>query len=210
MGKFCLVQLTPKDMRCQESINLGFEIIKNKVLEYGWEVDTVKFGEKINAQEYDIIGFNIFYVAQQLNLIPFLKENNIEPRWDVESNRPLLIAGGQGVQNPLPLSKFIDIFVIGDGEILIEKILKNYEDGTLMELAVEDGIYYSCLPSEITFSHIDSINQSEPIIYQKRGMIELTRGCKYRCKFCQYSWTNGKYREKDFEIVGQLSRGEKR
>ena len=32
-------------------------------------------------------------------------------------------------------------------------------------------------------------------------MIELTRGCKNRCKFCQYGWTSGKCLEKDINLV---------
>lgn len=37
---------------------------------------------------------------------------------------PLVIAGGPGAFNPLPLSPFIDIFVVGDGEEPFLEILK--------------------------------------------------------------------------------------
>lgn len=188
-------------MRSKDSINLGLELIKNCIIKKGWELDVVSFGQKINSQEYDIIGFNIFYVTQQLNLVPFLKQNNIEPLRENESNRPLLIAGGQGIQNPKPISDFIDLFIIGDGEENIIKILDKYEKGFLDELIYEEGIYSSSYPKEkIDFGYIKHID-SEPIIHNKRAMIELTRGCKYRCKFCQYGWTNGIYREKNFELV---------
>lgn len=46
-----------------------------------------------------------------LNLIPFLRYNNIEPLCEKRNRKPLLIAGGQGIQNPKPISKFIDVFV---------------------------------------------------------------------------------------------------
>ena len=206
--RLCLVQLTPKDMRGQESINLGFEIIKRKIEENGWIVDIAYYGDKINKNEYDIIGFSIFYVTQMLNLIPFLKDNNIEPMSEIR-NKPLLIAGGQGVHNPLPISKFIDIFSIGEGEETIVKILKAYEQQNFISIKDEIGIYIPIFNKELilpierydfSFSHVKTID-SEPIIFKKRAMLELTRGCKFRCKFCQYGWTAGKYREKDLELV---------
>lgn len=188
-------------MRSQDSINLGLEIIKDKIIQYGWEVDIVKYGDIINVDKYDIIGFNIFYVTQQLNLNPFLVDNNIEPLLEKRKERPLLIAGGQGVQNPLPISNMIDIFVIGDGEDLIEKILHNYENNSLESMKNGKGIYYSkYAPGGITFNRLDVID-SIPVINGKKAMIELNRGCKHRCKFCQYGWSSGKYREKDIELV---------
>lgn len=59
---------------------------------------------------------------------------------------------------------------------------------------------------EVSTNEIDFIeNQTEiitlPVIKKKKAVIELTRGCKYRCKFCEYSWTHGKYREKPIELV---------
>lgn len=196
MYNFCLVQLNPRDMRSQESINMGLEIIKAKILEHGWNVDVVKFGQKIDPSKYDIIGFNVFYIMQQLNLVPFLQYNGI----DTMENRPLLIAGGCGVQNPRPISKFIDIFVIGDGEELILEILDNYANGTLKNIEQLSGIYIPNVTSELTFAKMLDVN-SFPVIYEKRGMIEISRGCKYKCKFCQYSWTNIKYREKPIEVI---------
>ncbi len=181
-------------MRSQESINMGLEIIRAKIIEHGWNLDLVKFGDKIDASKYDIIGFNIFYLVQQLNLLPFLQYNGI---LEME-NRPLLIAGGGGVHNPRPISKFIDIFVIGDGEKLIVEILDAYVNKTIENLEQQTGIYIPGKTQYITFARMLEVN-SFPVIYKNRGMIEITRGCKHKCKFCQYSFTSGKYREKPLE-----------
>lgn len=197
---FCLVQLIPKDMRGKESINLGLQIIKNKITEYGWNVDVVQFGEIIDKDKYDIIGFSVFYVTHQLNLVPFLKANGIEPLAEKRNRKPLLIAGGQGIQNPRPISKFIDIFNIGEGEETIIKLLKAYETNSVDELADEIGFYFPQNSNNITFSRVNKLI-SEPIIFKNRAMIELNRGCKHRCKFCQYGYTAGRYREKDVELV---------
>jgi len=52
MYNFCLVQLTPRDMRSQETVNMGLEIIKAKIIEQGWNVTLVKFGEQIDPSKY--------------------------------------------------------------------------------------------------------------------------------------------------------------
>lgn len=199
MNKFALVQLTPKDMRSQDSINLGFKIISDIIKKQGWHLDTYKFGDKIeDINSYDIIGFSIFYFTQMLNLIPFLKENGIEPLSSKRKNQPLLIAGGQGIQNPKPISKFIDVFSMGEGEGVLEYILNNHND--INVLSKHNSLYIPNIKKEYISNKINDI-ESDPIIYGKNSMIELTRGCKQRCKFCQYGWTNGKYREKNVEIV---------
>lgn len=43
---------------------------------------------------------------------------------------------------------------------------------------------------------------SRPVIKDGKAVIELTRGCKYRCKFCEYGCVaGGKYREKNLDLV---------
>lgn len=187
-------------MRSKESINMGFEIIKQKIIEQGWNLDVINFGDKIDKNKYDIIGFNIFYITHQMNLIPFLKENYIEPLVDKRKEKPLLIAGGQGIINPLPLSEFIDVFNLGEGDINIKNILKAYENNNMNYIKNLKGIYGKNYNDNITFAHEKEVD-SKPVIFNNRSMIELTRGCKYKCKFCQYGWTSGKHKEKDIELV---------
>lgn len=201
MKKFALVQLTPKDMRCQDSINLGLEIVKDIIDKSDWEIDLYKFGEIIeDMNQYDVIGFSIFYFTQMLNLVPFLKANNIEPLRKNRNKKPLLVAGGQGIQNPKPIKDFIDVFCMGNGEGVIEYLLDNYDD--MDKLKENDYLLIPDIKEEFKFNNKDTVD-SEPVIFGKNCMIELTRGCRNRCKFCQYGWTNGKYREKDIELVKQ-------
>lgn len=42
---------------------------------------------------------------------------------------------------------------------------------------------------------------SEPVISGGKAVIELTRGCRHRCRFCEYSWTCNSYREKSLDLV---------
>lgn len=51
-------------------------------------------------------------------------------------------------------------------------------------------------------NHIQDPLVSPPVIQGKRAIIEVTRGCKYRCSFCEYAHVlGGKYREKPCYFV---------
>ena len=76
-------------------------------------------------KNFDLIAFSMQYelnfatVLTMLELmnIPLFAEERIE-----NNNYPIICAGGPAVYNPLPLSKFFDFFLIGDGEeAIIEK-----------------------------------------------------------------------------------------
>jgi radical SAM superfamily enzyme YgiQ (UPF0313 family) len=50
-------------------------------------------------------------------------------------------------------------------------------------------------------SNRQNIN-SEMFVKGNNAVIELTRGCKYKCKFCEYSWVHStSYREKELGLV---------
>jgi radical SAM family uncharacterized protein/radical SAM-linked protein len=104
-------------------------------------------------KDFDVVGFSLQYelsyttVLNMLNLggIPIKSEERAEGNW------PLIIAGGPCTVNPLPMSPFIDAFLIGDGEEAVIEILETYrrwgkkEDGEresiLKALSQLEGIY---------------------------------------------------------------------
>lgn len=127
-----------------------------------------------NIGDYDIIAFNVFYPTHLLNIYPFLKRNGIEPHAD-RRIKPVLWAGGQGVGTNGILNDIVDYVFPGEF------------DGTMQDA---DGNWRR------------PVIDTKPIVKNRKAAIELTRGCKYRCAFCEYSWVHGgKYREKDFELV---------
>jgi radical SAM superfamily enzyme YgiQ (UPF0313 family) len=112
-------------------------------------------------------------------MLSFLRRNKIEPL-KAHRKSPALLAGGQGVSNTKCLEEIIDIF-------------KGEYDGEL-----EDPNGYRRLQK------LDS----EPAINGAAAVIELTRGCKYRCRFCEYGWVaGGKYREKSVhQVLEEINR----
>src|SRR3990167_7299528 len=99
-------------------------------------------------REFDIIGFSIAHELCYTNLLNMLDLGGVPKRAAEREVGPLVIAGGPSSYNPEPIAEFIDAFVIGDGEEVIEEIVEIYKasknrsrDKLLRELARIDGVY---------------------------------------------------------------------
>lgn len=75
------------------------------------------------VRDLDILGFTLQYELSYTNLLNMLDLAGMELR---SKNRgeedPVIIAGGPCAYNPEPLAEFVDAFLIGDGEELLEKV----------------------------------------------------------------------------------------
>ncbi|MDR2439896.1 MAG: TIGR03960 family B12-binding radical SAM protein [Planctomycetaceae bacterium] len=67
--------------------------------------------------EFDVLGFTLQYEMSYTNVLTMLDLGGV-PLHTAERtmNDPLVIAGGPSAVNPEPMSDFIDLFIIGDGE----------------------------------------------------------------------------------------------
>ena len=78
-------------------------------------------------QDFDIIAFSLGYELSYTNVLNMLDLAGIPLRSENRpENAPLVIAGGMCCFNPEPLSDFIDLFVVGDGEDVIGEIIEAY------------------------------------------------------------------------------------
>ena len=67
--------------------------------------------------EFDVLGFTLQYELTYTNVLTMLDLGGIPLHSaDRTMNDPLVIAGGPSAANPEPMSDFIDLFIIGDGE----------------------------------------------------------------------------------------------
>jgi radical SAM family uncharacterized protein/radical SAM-linked protein len=80
-------------------------------------------------RDFDIVGFSLQYELSYTTFLNMLYLGGIPLRSEERNNSssarryPLVIAGGPCTVNPLPMSPFIDAFLIGDGEEAIKDIL---------------------------------------------------------------------------------------
>ncbi len=117
-------------------------------------------GAKLSS--FDIIAFSIPFELDYLNVLKILDLSSIPLEAEKRNaGYPLIIAGGIAVSaNPEPLSAFIDLFVLGEGEEVIHELIDVYKSvhsrrsppkyrragivdrkGALKRLAEVEGIY---------------------------------------------------------------------
>ena len=79
------------------------------------------------VNQFDIVGFTLQYEMSYTNILNMLDLSGI-PLYSSERSKehPFVCAGGPAACNPEPLADFIDFFVIGEGEEVIEEILNTY------------------------------------------------------------------------------------
>jgi len=77
--------------------------------------------------DFDLLGFSLQYEVCYTNLLTMLDLGRV-PLHAAERTdaHPLVIAGGPGAQNPELLAPFVDLFVIGDGEEILPKLVERW------------------------------------------------------------------------------------
>jgi radical SAM family uncharacterized protein len=127
-------------------------------------------------KDFDIIGFTLQHELSYTNVLNILNLANIPLRSQNRDGKfPLIIAGGPSASNPEPLADFIDAFVLGDGEEVIEEIIETYKNrsssdfigasgnrgnGLLKALAKIPGVYVPSL-YEVNYKEDGTIQRME-------------------------------------------------
>lgn len=99
------------------------------------------------VKELDILGFTLQYELSYTNVLNMLQLGNIPLNSrDRGDEYPVIIAGGPCAYNPEPLADFIDVFLIGDGEELLEHVCIAKKDCStkeefLKKICSFDGVY---------------------------------------------------------------------
>jgi len=176
--------------------------------------------------QFDIVGFSLQYELCFTNVLNMLDLSDI-PLFskDREDRFPLIIAGGPLTFNPAPVADFFDALVIGDGEeVVIEicdlasrwKEARAKKEDLLKSLSQLAGVYVPSLHKEgqkIRKRVVSDLNQAPlpscPIVpYMKvvhdRLNIEIARGCKRGCRFCEAGFIHRPYRERSPEVIHEI------
>ncbi len=111
-------------------------------------------------RELDCVGFNVSHEMLATNILQILDLGGVPLlREDRTEGDPVILAGGEAVSNPFPLSDFIDIFFLGDGEDAVVEIAALFLRGkseawTRQRLIDELGKIEGVMnPAEYTFTY---------------------------------------------------------
>lgn len=193
---------------------------KRKVKLYGLE-------SKDYIDTFDFIGFTLQYEMSYTNILNMLDLCNIPVfRNDRQIRFPFVIAGGPCAVNPYPLAPFIDIFVIGEAEEVINTLMDKYAEWKKNKLpkseylqSIKDiqGVFIPSIHTKqdkITKAIIKDLNNVDyplkPIVpstevTQDRISLEVFRGCSRGCRFCQAGYIYRPVREKSTDKLLELA-----
>jgi len=102
-------------------------------------------------KEFDVIGFSLDYELTYTNVLNILDLAQVPVlASERDDSHPIIIAGGSCCLNPEPMSDFIDLFVIGEGEEVLPELVdclrqwkknKASKEELLQEAAKIPGVY---------------------------------------------------------------------
>jgi len=162
-----------------QSISPGSKYVINRIP----NCDVFLFPNIPKLIDYDFIFISFMFVRQYFYIFPFFKKAGIHP--NKEKRKEKVIIGGHCLHNPYPLRQFFNAAIIGDGEDTIIDFLNNPESEI-------DGVYRFKNGEKVKKRFCSNID-ANPIVFQygkNTPYIEIGRGCKSKCNFCELGWTH--------------------
>ncbi|MEL7059777.1 MAG: radical SAM protein [Acidobacteriota bacterium] len=167
------------------------------------------------------VAFSVSFEEDYVNLLAMLDRARIPlRRAERGSFGPLIVLGGScAAINPLPMSEFIDVFALGAAENLLPSLLPPLEEdldreALLDRLADTPGYYVPARHDPEHDGELPKLRKLELTLEQMRApgclptscivtpktelsekyLIEMSRGCPEKCRYCWATFGMGKFR----------------
>ena len=180
-----------------------------------------------SLKNFDVIAFSLQYEEDYVNVLRMLMEAEIPVRREERvKNGPLVIAGGPcATENPEPLANYMDLFVIGEAEPILDELIEKIKElgkptDRIEEFADLNGVYIPSIgnsPKRVWIKSLDKaphpLAQQIPLvdsrnpymtIFGKTFNVEVTRGCSRRCKFCLIRCISMPKRERSLKKLEEI------
>ncbi len=173
-------------------------------------------------KDFDAIGFSLQYELAYPTVLKMLDMAGIHVQnKDRTDDEPIVLAGGPCAFNPLPISEFIDVFVIGDGEQAIIEMCEVLEKTKglprkqkIEELCKLKGFWSAqvggTVEKRVEPLTYDTALTQHPIAYSAsihdRAIVEIRRGCGRMCRFCQPGHVTLPVRERPAEEIIKITK----
>ena len=193
---------------------LGLIYVANALMKIGVEVKILNLGNEsihqIKNEKYLFVGITMLtgkMISIGLQAAKVIKEN--------DSSTPVVLGGvhpsvmpEQSLEN-----KYVDIVVVGEGEITVQELAKRLIAGENLEgiqgVAFKDKSGKIIMNPPRDFIDLNTLDFDLPYdllgtkFYKSSTIpVHTSRGCPYRCTFCYSTYFNRrKYRTKSAELV---------
>lgn len=169
-----------KDNSFDGNDNIGAKVIEAVLHSAG--IDVVFCSPK-TASNYRLV---LVSLTSTNDVYAFYQSVALIPSWQPGARKFIVIAGGFGMQNPVPIRNYVDYAAFGRAHDWI--------------LAIVDVIIGGGVPEHPSLMHLPDI---KPVVIHQaplfRGtidgktpygeqFIEHFTGCPLKCKFCHYTW----------------------
>ena len=174
--------------------------------------------------DFHLVGFSISYENDYVNFLQMLEHARLPLLAAERDDRhPLVLVGGAVTYiNPEPIADFVDLMIVGDGEETIHHYLDLAQDTLgqprhdhLRQAAQLPGIYVPSLQRQsrdapvLTPRKITELAQwpayssvlTDDTEFSGSLLIEITRGCPWKCRFCTVGYVYPKFRQLPAETV---------
>mgnify|MGYP000708333739 CR=1 FL=1 len=173
----------------------------------------------------DFVGFTLQYELSYTNIVAMLDLAGV-PIFakDRKQGDPIVICGGPCACNPEPISDFVDIFFIGDGEedyyplfdiyrqcgkdreeflrrateIDCMYVPKYHKEGQQVNRRIIKDINKCYIPDKMVVPYAEIVHD--------RVVLEIMRGCIRGCRFCQAGMIYRPFRQRSPELLVETAK----
>lgn len=209
-----------------ELLNMRSDVLCERVF-YDQYFNLRSIESNRRLSDFDVIGFSLQYEVDYVNFVRMLLSSNI-PVYSQDRGRdyPLVIVGGPAVSsNPEPVAPLVDAIVIGELEPIVDDILNVLIDAEDRESCLDDlmgirGVYVTRDTYVVRRSWVNCLDEAYHAIAQiipqvksnsrfspifgRSFLLEVTRGCKWTCKFCLEGFNYRPFRERSFNVIERI------
>lgn len=178
--------LNERDDTCCERVFAPWTDMEARMRDNGIPLFSLESREPVGC--FDFIGFTLQYEMSYTNILNMLDLSGVPLlSKDRKEGQPFVCAGGPCAYNPEPLADFVDFYMLGEGEEIINEVMDAYKKWKMESVSREaflnkivsiegiyvPGFYDASYNEDGTVKSVEPVNPSYPAKVRKRIINDL-------------------------------------